>query len=145
MAGVASNAALHLTARGRPAAGRGGGADALLSNGKVLHHWQHRVFSDGEVFDPIVEDEVPAVERAPETLRLVLLMARARSRRRRGALAEPRRWSRRGARGGAAAALAPPSAGTASPADFDLTRHASLAVERLSRPAPPRRPTRPST
>ena len=30
----------------------------LLSNGRVPHHWQHRVFSDGEVFDPIVEDDV---------------------------------------------------------------------------------------
>ena len=55
--GPSSTAAMHLVARLSDPFGSGISATRtlFLSNGVVPHHWQHRVFSDGEVFDPIVE------------------------------------------------------------------------------------------
>jgi len=110
--------ALHLVAR------LSGGAvrcarTVFLSNGAVPHHWQHRVFSDGSVFDPIVEDEVPEVDRAADVLRLMVLY---------GALAR--------AVSDVAAAVA-----AACPAHLDNARaaaalHSSLASANLSEHLP---------
>lgn len=60
MSGACSCPSLHLIARlvAPHSDGLSAARTLFLSNGKVPHHWQHRVFSDGEVFDPIVEDEV---------------------------------------------------------------------------------------
>ena len=75
ISGAGTNNALHAVTRLVDPAGSGVSFARTLffSNGAVPHHWQHRVFSDGEVFDPIVEDEVPPVERADESLRLMTL------------------------------------------------------------------------
>ena len=75
MSGPGSTPALHMVARFIDPSGTGVGVGRtiFLSNGRAPHHWQHRVFSDGEVFDPIVEDDVPEVDRSDETLRLITL------------------------------------------------------------------------
>ena len=151
LSGPSTTPALHAVVRIEDPAGSGVAAarSLCLSNGAVPHHWQHRVFSDGEVFDPIVEDEVPSVERADETIRLLALY---------GALAR--------AVADAAAELATCAATHAMvseegasdagggelrsmeqrllhrpleecgllPAGFDLAKHAKLSVRRLLRP-----------
>ena len=63
--GPHSRVGRHLTARlADEASGVGATRSYFLSNGLVPHHWQHRVFPDGEVLEPLVEDEVPAVDGA---------------------------------------------------------------------------------
>ena len=54
----------HLIARLSDGSGLAATRTFFLSNGRVCHHWQHRVFPDGEVLEPVVEDEVPEVEGA---------------------------------------------------------------------------------
>ncbi len=77
MCGAASVPALHLIVR--LADPRGSGLSAtrtvFLSNGRLPHHWQHRIFSDGEVFDPIVEDAVSAPWMAPRSVLCVPTIA----------------------------------------------------------------------
>ena len=66
--------ALHLTARATDAqTGLSVARTLFLSNGAAPHHWQHRVFPDGEVLPPLVEDEVGEVECAARTARLMRL------------------------------------------------------------------------
>ena len=111
MAGAASNPAMHAIVRLADPTGSGvaAGRTLFFSNGAVPHHWQHRVFSDGEVFDPIVEDEVPDVDRADETVRLMSLYGHLRE-----------------AVHAAAAAL-----GAAAPASVPATSFEPLLVDRL--------------
>ena len=141
ISGAASNNALHAVVRIVDPGGSGVAAarSIFFSNGAVPHHWQHRVFSDGEVFDPIVEDEVPPVERAEETLRLMTLY---------GVLASAVRQA-----AAMAAAACPARVATAAlnrmwyaklsaavkakllPQNFDVVEHGTLTVRRVLRPA----------
>lgn len=64
-AGAGKSCALHMIVRLCDAEGLlCASRTYFLSNGRVPHHWQHRVFSDGEVFDPVVEDEVHLAARS---------------------------------------------------------------------------------
>ena len=159
MAGAASNGALHLTVRlvdPRHRSAVGAARTVFLSNGKVPHHWQHRVFSDGEVFDPIVEDEVPEVERAGETLRLMNLYGRLV----RAVHAAAARLAEAAAGGGGGEAAAGAAAAAAAaelrrllqeaieatllPKGFDADGAATLSVEKVLRPPPPPPPEEPA-
>ena len=72
--GPHSRVGRHLTARlADDASGVGATRTYFLSNGLVPHHWQHRVFPDGEVLEPLVEDEVPEVDGAAGVRRSMLL------------------------------------------------------------------------
>ena len=67
-AGVNRMRALHFVARaaspdGRLAASR----SYFLSNGASAHHWQHRVFPDGDVLEPLIDDASEVPERAAGT------------------------------------------------------------------------------
>ena len=59
--GPHSRAGRHLVARLSDGGGLAATRTFFLSNGRVCHHWQHRVFPDGDVLEPLVEDEVPEV------------------------------------------------------------------------------------
>ena len=139
MSGVSNTPALHLVARVTDPAGSGVSVarTLFLSNGRAPHHWQHRVFSDGEVFDPIVEDDLPQVDRSDETIRYMTLY---------GILAAAASAAAAGAAGGAT----PPSneslttmlqeklrASGLLPPKFDVNANASLTLERVLAPGAP--------
>ena len=141
ISGISSTPPLHAVVRLADPAGSGVSAARtfFLSNGRAPHHWQHRVFSDGEVFDPIVEDDLPEVDRGEETLRMMTLY---------GVLSDAV-----GAAAAAAAAAAPARPSTESlralllerlaaardeskllPSGFDLATKATLTVRRVLKP-----------
>jgi len=73
-AGLDRSAALHLVARAVDHnTGLAVARTLFFSNGRPPHHWQHRVFPDGEVLEPLVEDDVGEVEYSGRTARLLQL------------------------------------------------------------------------
>ena len=142
MMGAASNPSMHAIARLVDPAGSGVsvGRTLFFSNGRLPHHWQHRVFSDGEVFDPIVEDEVPPVERADETIRLMALygvLANAVSQAATMAGAEcPKRVSTSALNRMWYAQLSKAVEAKLLPEGFNLAEKASLTITRKLRPMP---------
>ena len=97
-AGTGRSPAVHLTVRAVDH--RTGVASArtlFLSNCRPPHHWQHRVFPDGEVLEPLLEDEVGEVELGNRTARLMQLyctiVAAARAAATAAAAAYPRQFS----------------------------------------------------
>ena len=71
--GPHSRTGRHLIARLSDGGGLSATRTFFLSNGRVCHHWQHRVFPDGDVLEPLVEDEVPEVEGAAGVQRAMRL------------------------------------------------------------------------
>ena len=71
--GPHSRAGRHMIARLSDGGGLAATRTFFLSNGRVCHHWQHRVFPDGDVLEPLVEDEVPEVDGAAGVQRAMRL------------------------------------------------------------------------